>query len=277
MVTKAIKTKFWKLMNVYYEPIGKRWNLSDKEKLQIAKYIKHNKEKIEPYFGTINKNDIDRVLDSIEQFARLKKLSIDLSTISQYFDMLENLDKIIEEIKKGFFNSLPKYNNVVKPNNPNNLKNYYMEIAFGIDGNPEKRKKTLIDILKNLIGNVGARGYPISYYNGTDIFPIQYYMEFYPDRTSIRIFIDRSSIPPDIVGYLLYELNNIEGKESIIPPSGNTNYYIINNKLGIIDNRIGIDIDPSQDPYASRALFQYSLLYKFFYGRRNSRKITKTP
>jgi len=170
--------------------------------------------------------------------------------------MLENLDKIIEEIDKGFFNSLPKYNNVVKPNI------YYIEIAFNIDGNPKDQKETLVDILKKLIGNVGARGYPISYYNGTANFPIQYYMEFYPDRTHIRIFI-HTTIPPAIVGYLLYELNNIKGKESIIPPSGQQ-YHIINNVAGIINNRIGIDTDPNKDLYASRALLQYSFLYKFF-------------
>ena len=256
MVIGTIKTKFKEHMDPYYKSISKRWNLPDKEKEQIAKYIKHNKEKIEPYFGTINKNDIDRVLDSIEQFAKLKKLSINLSTISQYFDMLENLDKIIEDIKNGFSNSLPKYNNVVKPNN------YYMEIAFDIDGNPEKRKKTLIDIL-NLIGNVGARGYPISYYNGTDNFPIQYYIEFDKNRTHIRIFIHPSYVPPAVVGYLLYELNNIKGKESIIPPSGQQ-YHIINNVAGIINNRIGIDIDQGIASYADQALWQYSFLYRFF-------------
>jgi len=121
----------------------------------------------------------------------------------------------------------------------------------------------LIDILKKLIGNVGARGLPISYYNGTDNFPIQYYMEFYPDRTHIRIFVHKS-IPPYIVGYLLYELNNIKGKKSIIRPSGNQNYYIIMNQAGIINNRIGIDTDPNNDIYVSRALLHYRFLYDFF-------------
>jgi hypothetical protein len=254
MVIGPIRNGFRKLMNPYYEPISNRWNLSDKEKLQIAKYIKHNEEKIKPYFGTINKNNIDKVLDSIDQFVSLKGSPVDLPTISQYFNMLEDLDNKIEEIKKGFFNSLPKYNNanVIKPNNNN-----YIEIAFDIDGNPEKRKETLIDILKKTIGNIGARGYPISYYNGTNNFPIQYYIEFDNDQTHIRIFIDKSI--PNIVGYLLYELNNIEGKESIKSPSGK--YYIINNKLGIINNRIGIDIDPKN---VQDALSVYRFLYDFF-------------
>jgi hypothetical protein len=42
------------------------------------------------------------------------------------------------------------------------------------------------------------------------------------------------------------------------------NYYIIKNVAGIINNRIGIDTDPSQDFYAGQALWQYSFLYKFF-------------
>jgi len=257
MVVTTIKDAFQKATNPFRKPIDDRWQyLSDDDRREIARYLADKKDIIEPYFGTIDKNNSDKVLDSIDQFARLKGSPVDLPTISQYFDMLENLDKIIEKIEKGFFNSLPKYNNVVKPNNN------YMEIAFDIDGNPEKQKETLVDILKKLIGNVGARGYPISYYNGTDNSPIQYYMEFYPDRTHIRIFI-RKSIPPDMVGYLLYELNNIKRKKSIIPPSGKQ-YYIIKNVAGIINNRIGIDTDPNKDLYASRALLQYSFLYKFF-------------
>ena len=252
MVVTTIRDGFQKAMNPFRKPIDDRWGqyLSNDDRREIARYLADNKDIIEPYFGTINKNKIDKVLDSIENFARLKGFSIDLHTISQYFGTLDDLDKIIEKIEKKFFNSLPKYNNVVKPNN------YYMEITFDIDGNPENQKDTLVDILKKTIGNIGARGYPISYYNGTDNFPIQYYMEFYPDRTHIRIFIHRS-LPPAIVGYLLYELNNIKGKESIIPPRGNMNYYIIN-------NRIGIDIDPNKDHYVGSALFQYRFLYDFF-------------
>ena len=257
MIMTTIKDTFQKATNPFRKPIDDRWQyLSDDDRREIARYLADKKDIIEPYFYTINKNNSDKVLDSIEQFARLKGSSIDLPTISQYFDMLENLDKIIEEIDKGFFNSLPKYNNVVKPDI------YYMEIAFDIDGNPKDQKETLVDILKKLIGNVGARGYPISYYNGTANFPIQYYMEFYPNRTHIRIFI-HTTIPPAIVGYLLYELNNIKGKESIIPPSGQQ-YHIINNVAGIINNRIGIDIDKSIASYASQALWQYSFLYRFF-------------
>jgi len=260
MVIGTIKTKFKEHMNPYYKSISKRWNLPDNEKLRIAKYIKYKERIIKPYFDTSNRDTIDKVLDSIEQFARLKGSSIDLPIISEYFEMLEDLDKIIERILKGFFNFLPKYNNVVKPNN------YYMEIAFDIKGDPEKQKETLVDILKKTIGNIGARGYLISYYNSnrTANPQIQYHIEFDGNRTHIKIFIDRSSIPPHIVGYLLYELNNIEGKESIMPPSGNINYYIIKNEAGIINNRIGIDTDPNQDIYVSRALLQYRFLYEFF-------------
>jgi hypothetical protein len=261
MVVTTIKDAFQKATNPFRKPIDDRWGqyLSNDDRREIARYLTDKKDIIEPYFYTINKNNSDRVLDSIEQFARLKRSSVDLPTISQYFDMLENLDKIIEEIDKGFFNSLPKYNNVVKPDI------YYMEIAFDIDGNPENQKGTLVNILKKLIGNVGARGYPVSYYNGTANFPIQYYMEFYPDRTHIRIFIHTSYIPPAVVGYLLYELNELDNKEkeSIIPPSGQQ-YHIINNVAGIINNRIGIDIDQSIASYASQALWLYSLLYRFF-------------
>jgi hypothetical protein len=257
MVVTTIKDALQKAMNPFRKQIDDiLQHLSDDDRREIANYLADKKDIIEPYFYTINKNNSDKVLDSIEQFARLKGSSIDLPTISQYFDMLTDLDKIIEEIDKGFFNSLPKYNNVVKPNID------YMEIAFDIDGNPKDQKGTLVDILKKLIGNVGARGYPISYYNGTANFPIQYYMEFYPDRTQIRIFI-HTSIAPAIVGYLLYELNNIKGKESIIPPSGKQ-YHIIKNVAGIINNRIGIDIDQSIASYAGQALWQYSFLYKFF-------------
>ena len=261
MVLNKIKDGFEKLTNRYYQSIRIRWRLPDNETLQIAKYIKYNENLLETYFD-INKEDtIDKILDSIEQFANLKKLPINPYTTSQYFDMLEDLDKVIEKIKKGFFNSLPKYNNVVKPNNN------YMEIAFGIDGDPEKQKETLIDILKK-IGNIGARGYPISYYNGTTNSSIQYYIEFDKDKTHIRIFINRSTVSPHIVGYLLYELNNVKGKESIISPSNNTNnntnYYIIRNEKGIINNRIGMDRDPNNDNYVVNALWQYSFLYEFF-------------
>ncbi|MFZ8801205.1 MAG: hypothetical protein ACO2ON_03460 [Candidatus Nanopusillus sp.] len=258
MVLNKIKAEFKKHINPYYKPISNRWNLSDDEKLQIAEYIKHNKEKIEPYFSTINKNNIDKVLNSIDRFARFRGFSVNLHIVSQYFNMLEDLDDKIEKIRKEFFNSLPKHNNVVNPNS-----NYYIEIAFDVAGNPEKRKETLIDILKKPIGNVGARGLPISYYNGTNNPSIQYYMEFYPDRTHIRIFIHKS-IPPHIVGYLLYKLNNVKGKKSIIRPSGNMNYYIIKNEAGIINNRIGIDTDPNKDIYVSRALLYYRFLYEFF-------------
>jgi hypothetical protein len=260
MVLNKIKDGLKKYTNPYYKPISNRWNLPDNEKLGIAKYIKSNENIIKPYFNIDNKNTIDIILDSIEQFAHLKGLPIDLHTVSQYFDMLKNLDKILEEINEGFFNALPKYNNVAKP------ENYYMELSFDIDGNPEKQKETLINILKNTIGNIGARGYPISYYNGTANYPIQYYMEFYPNRTHIGIFIDRSSIAPHIVGYLLYELNNIEGKKSIVPPSGNKNYYIIKNEAGIINNRIGIDQDPNDvnNIYVQKALLEYRFLYDFF-------------
>jgi hypothetical protein len=259
MVLKNIKDGFRKLTNPYYKLISKRWNLPDDEKLKIAEYIKHKENIIDPYFDINNLDSIDKILDSIELFARLKGSSIDLHTISQYFDMLEDLDKIIRKIEKGFFNSLPKYNNVVKPNN------YYMEIAFGIDGDPEKQKETLIDIL-NKIGNIGARGYTISYYNGTVNSQIQYYIEFDRNRTYIRIFIDRSSILSHIVGYLLYELNNIKGKDSIIPPSRKINYYIIRNEKGIINDRIGMDQDPNDvnNIYVQRALLQYRFLYEFF-------------
>ena len=260
MVLNKIKDEFKKHMNPYYKSIGNRWNLSDNEKLQIAEYIRNNENLIEPYFNTSNRDTIDKILDSIEQFAHIKRFPINLYTTSQYFEMLENLDKKIEKIKNGFFNSLPTYNNVAKPNN------YYMEIAFGIDENPKKQKETLINILKNTIGNIGARGYPISYYNGTVDFPIQYYIEFDKNQTYIRIFIDRSSIPSHIVGYLLYELNNIEGKESIIPPSRNMNYYIIRNEKGIINNRIGTDQNPNDvnNRYIQSALLQYRFLYEFF-------------
>ena len=258
MILNKIKDGFEKHTNPYYKPISSRWNLSDDEKLDIAKYIKISEKIIKPYFNTSNTDTIDKILDSIEQFARLRGSSTDLTTTSQYFDMLANLDKTIDKINKGFFNFLPKYNNVAKPNN------YYIELAFDINGNPEKQKETLIDILKNTIGNVGARGYPISYYNGTNNFPIQYYIEFDKNRTHIKIFIDGSPIPPDMVGYLLYELNNIKGRKSIIPPSKNMNYYIIKNEKGIINNRIGIDIDPNKDLYISKALLEYRFLYEFF-------------
>jgi hypothetical protein len=110
MVLNKIKAEFKKRTNPYYKPISNRWNLSDNEKLQIAEYIKHNKEKIEPYFGTINTNNIDRILNSIDQFARLKGSSIDLPTISQYFDMLDDLDDKIKNREGG---SLILYPNII--------------------------------------------------------------------------------------------------------------------------------------------------------------------
>jgi hypothetical protein len=134
MVLNKIKDEFKKHMNHYYRSINNRWYLPDDEKLKIAEYIKNNENIVEPYFITINRETIDKILDSIEQFAHLKGSSIDLHTTSQYFDMLENLDKTIEKIENGFFNSLPKYNNVAKP------KQLYMELSFDIGGNPENER-----------------------------------------------------------------------------------------------------------------------------------------
>jgi len=101
MVLNKIKDEFKKHMNPYYKPINNRWNLPDDEKLQIAEYIRNNENLIEPYFNISNKNTIDKILDSIEQFARLKGYPIDLHTTSKYFDMLENLDKTIKKNKEG--------------------------------------------------------------------------------------------------------------------------------------------------------------------------------
>jgi hypothetical protein len=260
MVLDKIKEGFEKLTNPYYQPTKTRSHLPDDEALEIAKYIKYKEKILKTYFDISKEDTIDKILDSIEQFALIKGSSMDIYTTTHYFDMLENLDKVIEKIKKGFFNSLPKYNNVAKPNNN------YMEIAFDVGGDPEKQKNTLINILRNNIGNIGARGYPISYYNRTDNSPIQYYIEFDKNRTHIRIFINMSSILPHIVGYLLYELNNVEGKESIIPPSRNMNYYIIKNEKGIINNRIGMDQDPNNvsNLYVQRVLLEYRFLYEFF-------------
>jgi len=257
MVIDKIESTVQKLTNSYRRVIDNKWpTISEDKRREIASYLKYKEKIIESYLGRIDKENIDKLLDSIDKFTYYKGSSIEPSTVSDYVGRLENLDKIMKDVNRGHFSSLPKYNNVIKPNNN------YIEIAFSIEGKPEEHKKTLIEILK-IIGNIGARGYPISYYNnGIADSPIQYYMEPSKGQTEIRFLIDKS-IPSNIVGYLLYELNNIRGKESIIPPSGKQ-YYIINNELGIINNRIGIDSDPSSDSYIASALQDYHFLYKFF-------------
>jgi hypothetical protein len=259
MILDKIKAKFKKYTNPYYKQIKSVLCPSDDEILEIAEYIEHNKEKIKPYFGTINgpidKFTLDRIVESIGKFSYLMESSIRLRTVSQYFDILEDLSNKIEKIRMGDFNSLPKYDNVAKP------KKYYIEFAFDIDGNPEKRKETLINILEHLIADAVLAGLPISYYDETDNSPIQYYMEFYPDRTRIRIFVNKSIHPHDVAFYLLYKLNHIKGKEFIIPPSGNEKYYIIKNKKAGIINRIGIDRNPNKDVYVSEVLWYYRRSY----------------
>ena len=77
---------------------------------------------------------------------------------------------------------LPKYNNVKKPNED------YIEISFLIRGNSQERKNTLINVFK-IIGDFWARGFPISYYDGTDNFPIIYYMETSNGGIYVRFFV----------------------------------------------------------------------------------------
>jgi hypothetical protein len=110
-VLDKIKDGFEKHTNRYYKQMKyKNWNLSDDEKLQIAEYIKHNEIKIEPYFNINNRDTIDKILDSIEQFAKIKGLPINLSTVSQYFSMLDDLDEIVEKIRVV---SLMLYPNII--------------------------------------------------------------------------------------------------------------------------------------------------------------------
>jgi hypothetical protein len=258
MVVTKIKDGILKFTNPYYELIKNRWQfLQENEIRQSAKYLDDNTDIIERFYHLINKKNIDKentekILDFIDEFAHYNASSPSFPIIHKYIEGLKRLDDLIEDIKKGYF-PFQKYN-VAKPQ-PNS---HYIEIAFGINIDPKNQKETLTEILE-IIGDIWARGYPISYYGNNS--PIQYYIEINNNQNqnnnqiNLRFFI-RRDIPSEMVGYLLYRLNNIRQKKLIVPPKGNQ-YFIIGNGLGI-------DQDPSKDKYTEEILISFKTLQKIY-------------
>jgi len=261
MVVTKIKEGILNFKNPYYELIKNRWqSLQEKEIRQSAKYLDDNTDIIERFYHLINKENkenidkenAEKILDFIDGFARYNASSPGFPIIHKYIEGLKRLDDLIEDIKKGYF-PFQKYN-VAKPQPNNN----YIELAFGINIDPKNQKETLTEILE-IIGDIWARGYPISYYGNNS--PIQYYIEINNNQNpnnnqiNLRFFIPRY-IPSEIVGYLLYRLNNIRQKTLIVPPKGNQ-YFIIGNGLGI-------DQDPGKDNYTEEVLISFKTLQKIY-------------
>jgi len=270
--TNPLRDEFQKFRNPYRKAIDDRWGqyLSNDDRREIARYLADNKDIIESYLGPINgenedegenKDKVYKLLKYIETFSiyrqlqsqqpQLNNIGIDKYTVYDYLNKLNNLDRIIEKINKRDFSPLPQHPNVAKPN-----KNY-IEIVFGINGDPKKQKETLIGILKK-IGKIMVRGYPASYYDPTFMYnnvnpPLIYYIQLNNDKFFIRFFINYSQIPPKTTGYLLHELSNIiqPKRKSLILPGGNQ-YYIIKDYLG--RDSVAIDQNPNTDPYILQSL-----------------------
>ena len=253
----TIRYIFQKARNPFRKPIDDRWGqyLSNDDRREIARYLADNRDIIERFYHLINKKNIDKenaekILDFIDEFTHYNASSLGFPITHKYIEGLKRLDDLIEDTKKGYF-PFQKYN-VAKPQ-PNN---HYIELAFGINIDPKNQKETLTEILE-IIGDIWARGYPISYYGNTS--PIQYYIEINNNQNNnqinLRFFIHRD-IPSEIAGYLLYRLNNIRQKNLIVPPKGNQ-YFIIGNELGI-------DQDPSKDKYTEEILISFKTLQKIY-------------
>jgi hypothetical protein len=271
MVLTTIIDKFQKVMNPFRGPIDDRWGqyLSNDDRREIARYLADNIDIIEEYLGPINrknKDEIYKLLKYIEKYGIYEQLLsqqiqpqqhyINYYTPFGYVTSLKSLDEIIKNIKEGYLSSLPQYPNVIKPSND------YIEIIFGIYGNPKLQKETLIEILKDAIGGIMVRGYPAFYYDPSRYnnheLPLIYYVQRDNDSFLQIFFINKMKMPPKITGYLLHELSNIiqPKRKSLIFPSGNQ-YYIIKDYLDRY--LVAIDLDPSKDPYILQS-------YQFFYG-----------
>jgi len=239
---------FQRAINPYRKVIDDKLRyLSRAERREIAAYLLHNEDIIKSYLG---KTDPSRILYYITEFAFYKGTGPTSLIVSQYIDGLKGLDRIIKEIRKNGYLPLPKYNNVTKPDD------YDIEISFRIRGNSQERKDTLIKVFK-IIGEFWARGFPVSYYNGTDNSPIIYYMEVgNDDNIYVRFFI-RKPVPPEAVGYLLYRLSSLP----IAPPDDDRLHHVGHR---FTENRIKIDKLSNEDQYVSEAIGYFRAFAEFF-------------
>jgi hypothetical protein len=260
MVITEIKERIKQIIDPvtdpYYGLIDKKWSsLSKEEKKQISELIRDNIHIIKRFYNLPNR---EKILDSLEVYAFYNGSIISFPIVYKYFKDIRSLDNLIRSVKDSVFPFHKQYAISIWP------KNHYIEIEFNMNAKPKKQKEGLIEVLK-IIGEIMTMGYPTCYY-GEYKYPIQYYVEKplnnsiennNQNHINVRIFI-RKDIPNEIVGYLLYKLNNMRLKKSIIPPSGNQ-YFLI-------ENRIGIKLDYN-DPYIEDII--YNILHSF----RTHRKI----
>jgi len=251
-IKERIKQSLSRIVNPYYKLIDKRWPfLLEEDKKQISEFVRDNIHIIERFYNPPN---IEKILDSLDEYAHYRASIINFPIVHRYFEDIKSLDDLIKTIKDGYF-PFRKYDNVAKPQ----PENHYIEIAFSMNTKPEEQREGLIEILE-IIGEIMARGYPACYYRECN-YPIQYYIEKSltnndnnQNQINIRIFI-RRDIPDAIVGYLLYKLNNMKLKDTIIPPRGNQ-YFLI-------EDRIGINPDPN-DLHIDNILHSFSTLQKIY-------------
>jgi len=194
--------------------------------------------------------DPSRIICYIKEFAFHRGTGPTSLIVSQYVGGLRNLDEIIKKIRKNGYLPLPKYNNVTKPSDD------YVEISFRIRGNPREKRDTLINVFK-IIGEFWARGFPVSYYDGTDNSPIIYYMGVGNDDNIYVKFFVRRPVPPEAVGYLLYRLSSLP----IEPPDDDRLHHVGHR---FTENRIKIDKLSNEDQYVSEAIQYFRAFAEFF-------------
>jgi hypothetical protein len=253
-----LKRSIKQIADPYYELhelIDKSWRfLPKEEKEQISKFVRNNIYIIKRFYNPPSKK---KILDSLNEYAHYTAPSIDFHSVDRYFRDIRNLDDLIEAVKDGYF-PFRKYYVVTKPR----PEDHYIEFAFGINTKSGKQKEILTEVLE-IIGEIMSRGYPACYYGEYNYYPIQYYIEKSStnddnnqNRINVRIFI-RRDIPDAIAGYLLYKVNNMKHKNTIVPPSGNQ-YFLFEDQI-----RMGINPDPN-DPYISNIFQSFNTLKKIY-------------
>lgn len=255
-IKERIKQSINWIVDPYYKLIDNRWPfLSEEEKKQISGFIRDHIDTIKHFYNPPNG---EKILNSFDEYTHYRGSIISFPIVYEYFRDIRNLDDLIKAVEDGYF-PFRRYDNVTKPQ----PENHYIEIAFGMNTKPGEQKEGLIEILK-IIGEIMARGYPACYYRECN-YPIQYHIEKplinngkdnNQNPINVRIFI-RRDIPDAIVGYLIYKLlNNMKLKNMIIPPSRNQ-YFLI-------EDKIGINPDPADDPYIDNILHSFNTLQKIY-------------
>lgn len=246
--------RFKRAINPYHKVIDDKLQyLPGADRREIAAYLQSNEDLIKSYLG---ETDPSKILYYITSFALSKGTCLSPHIVSEYVNGLRNLDELIKGIRGKNYLPLPKYNNVKKPNED------YIEISFLIRGNSQEKENILINVFK-IIGEFWARGFPISYYDGTDNFPIIYYMETSNGGIYVRFFVRKPvsskavGVPPGAVGYLLYRLSSLP----IAPPDDDRSHHVGHRFTG---NRIKIDKLSNEDQYVSEAIEYFRAFAEFF-------------